>query len=582
MKKTLKAVVAAALAAVTVISSAVFASAEETKSVADMTAQEIVEDMKIGWNLGNSLDSHGSGYSTPTAAETSWGNPATTKAMIDTVKAAGFNTVRVPVTWYDKCDSNGTIDSAWFARVKEVVDYGIDNGMYVIINLHHEDGGSGKSGWLIPDYNHQASCEVKIKDLWTQIGTYFKDYDRHLIFETMNEPRIVGSGEEWTGGTAETRAVINVLNADAVEAIRATGGNNKTRLVMCPTCAAKIDAINGYVVPDDNNVAVSIHNYSPYNFAMNQQGTSDWGSDSDKAALKNEIVTLYNTFVAKGTPVVIGEMGATYKYEYDKDREPWATFYTSTAKSYGITCVVWDNNSFGGSENFKLLDRSTCTWEFPTLVQALVNGVDESVVIDTSTSTSTSTGGSGSTSGGTANDSTNGTDITAYTMVVYTTDVTKEAWAPLLIGQLTDLPALTEGCTVTVEYSGDKAPYLVLQRYVSESDNNWNQISPDTDSNGVATYKYATIAANCDTPLSTQTNMFVMGGTAVTIKRVIISYPQKDGDVNLDTKVNQTDAVDILKYVSGILKLTDEQLALADYNNDGSIDMKDVIAILGV
>jgi endoglucanase len=582
MKKTLKAVAAAVLAAVTVISSAVFVSAEETKSVADMTAQEIVEDMKIGWNLGNSLDCYGGSYSTPTAAETRWSNPATTKAMIDTVKAAGFNTVRVPVTWYDKCDSNGTIDAAWFARVKEVVDYGIDNGMYVIINLHHEDGGNGRSGWLIPDYDHQASCEVKIKDLWTQIGTYFKDYDRHLIFETMNEPRIVGSGEEWTGGTAETRAVINVLNADAVEAIRATGGNNKTRLVMCPTCAAKIDAINGYVVPDDNNVAVSIHNYSPYNFAMNQQGTSDWGSDSDKAALKNEIVTLYNTFVAKGTPVVIGEMGATYKYEYDKDREPWATFYTSTAKSYGITCVVWDNNTLGSSENFKLLDRSSCTWKFPTLVQALVNGVDESVVIDTSTSTSTGGSGSGSTSGGTANDSTNGTDITAYTMVVYTTDVTKDAWAPLLIGQLTDLPALTEGCTVTVEYSGDAAPYLVLQRYVSESDNNWNQITPDTDSNGVATYKYATIAANCDTPLSTQTNMFVMGGTAVTIKRVIISYPQKDGDVNLDTKVNQTDAVDILKYVSGILNLTDEQLSLADYNNDGSIDMKDVIAILGV
>lgn len=554
MKKLFKAVMAAVLSAVTVISAAVPMCAAD-KTIDTMTPQEIVDDMKIGWNLGNSLDSFGNTYSTPQSAETYWGNPATTKAMIDKVKSAGFNTLRVPVTWHDKCDSSGTIDAAWLARVKEVVDYGIDNDMYVILNIHHEDGGSGRSGWLIPNYENQSACESKIANLWTQIGTYFKDYDRHLIFEAMNEPRMVGTSEEWTGGTAETRAVINALNKKAVAAIRATGGNNGTRLVMCPPCAAKIDAISGFELPEDDNIAVSIHNYSPYEFAMNQYGTADWGTDSDKNALKNEIVKLYNNFTAKGIPVVIGEMGATYKYESDKNRPEWAKYYTSTAKSYGITCVVWDNNSADGDgENFGLLNRGTFTWRFPELVEALVGGVGESVPVQPGD---------------------DGSD--AYTTVLFEGSASAEEWAQPYKEDMSNMPEIKEGATIAVAYSGDNQPYLVFQNYTTGE---WYQMLPDYVSDSIAYYSYNTIVSTCQSSLDTMLQMLVMSnGCYTTVTKITLSYPHLAGDVNSDGYVNAKDAVLILKHLAGIVMLTSAQQTYADLDSDGA-DMKDVISIL--
>ncbi len=564
MKRIFKAAVAGFIAGVMLISGSACVSADTTtKDVSEMTPQEIVNDMKIGWNLGNSLDCYGSGYSSPTSAETYWGNPATTKAMIDKVKSAGFNTLRIPVTWYDKCDSNGTIDSAWLARVKEVVDYGRANDMYVIINLHHEDGGNGRSGWLIPDYSNQAACEAKIADLWTQIATYFKDYDRHLIFESMNEPRMVGSSEEWTGGTYETRIVINALNAKAVEAIRATGDNNATRLIMCPPCAAKIDALNDYSLPDDSNLAISIHNYSPYQFAMNQYGTAEWGSDADKAALKSEIERLYNNYVSKGIPVIIGEMGATYKYNDESDDRPLlAQYYTSTARSYGITCVVWDNNSTDGeSENFGLLNRSTLSWYFPSLVEAYIKGVDETAVIEPDPDT-----------GSTVSD--------PYGKIVFEGNAGAEAWAQPFKAEISSLPAITEGCTISVAYSGTNAPYLVFQIY-TEGSEEWNQMLPDYTSNGVAYYSYDTITANCKSGLDAQQQMLIMSNADyTTVTNVTINYPRTVGDINNDGQINNLDTTRILKYIAGLLDFAESQKECADVNSDNTIDLRDAIYLL--
>ena len=222
---------AAGTAAVMLLSGMTFvqttASAEGT-----MTADDITENMTIGWNIGNSLDS--TGYS----GETSWGNPRVTQELIDTVKAKGFNTIRVPTTWYQNVttttDENGkpvyTISEQWLQRVKEVVDYAYNQDMYVILNLHHEE-------WINRSDFPTAYEEMseRLKQMWVQIATYFKDYDQHLIFEGMNEPRQTGASYEWQGN-AECYEVVNKLDNDFVETVRSIDSPyQNTRLLMIPS-----------------------------------------------------------------------------------------------------------------------------------------------------------------------------------------------------------------------------------------------------------------------------------------------------------------------------------------------------------
>jgi endoglucanase len=561
--KLLQRVTALALSAAIALSGSVLALADEDsdKDVSQMTPQEIVTDMKIGWNLGNSLDAHGNSYPSVQAAETYWSNPVTTEDMIKTVKAAGFNTVRVPVTWYEKCDTSNDykIDEAWFKRVKEVVDYGINNDMYVILNIHHEE-----ENWLVPTYAKQSYCEDRLTKYWTQIATYFKDYDRHLIFETMNEPREVGSGSEWSGGTAENQAVINSYNNTALKAIRATGGNNETRLVMCPSNAAAITALSGYTVPDDDNVAVSIHNYSPWSFAGTLSGSSSWGSDSDKAELKSQLEDLYTRFVAKGTPVVIGEMGAIYRGSGVTDTRPiWAQYYTSTARAYGITCVVWDNNkSAADGDGYGLLNRSALTWYFPDVVKALISGVNDGAEVELP-NVSDITG----TTGGTIAED-------AYTTVLYNGSSSLSDYGSVVIVDLTKSNPLVEGCDVLVSYSSDKEPYLVLQNW---STGEWNKIAPYKTENGIAYYSYKDIVNGCSTGIANQLEMLVQtDNTQTTVTSVAVVKPH----LSTSGKLGTIDAAIILKYLAGIINLTSTDLSYADYNADKNVNMKDVIAIL--
>ena len=255
----------------------IFASTANT-GMREISALDLTKEMRVGWNLGNTLDA----YSTTASgldSETCWGNPKTTKAMIDKIKEMGFNTVRIPITWAGHVGSapNYTIDSAWLDRVEEVVNYVLDNDMYAIINLHHEE-----SSWLIPTYSNQEKVTAQIKKLWEQIANRFKNYSDYLIFEAMNEPRVIGSANEWSGGTYENRAVINSLNAAAVNTIRASGGNNAKRFIMIPThgAAALTETMNDLVIPNnDSRVIVSLHMYSPYYFAMVANSTPTWGSN---------------------------------------------------------------------------------------------------------------------------------------------------------------------------------------------------------------------------------------------------------------------------------------------------------------
>ena len=341
---------------------------EEKVSGMDSSSAEIVKNMKIGWNLGNTLDSCDySEYADD--GETAWGNPKTTKKMIDTVKKAGFNAVRVPVTWNDHLNGD-TIDGAWLDRVEEVIGYVLDNGMYAIVNVHHDD-----KSWLIPDKAHESQVKERLVKIWQQLSERFKNYDEHLLFEGMNEPRVIGSADEWTHGTADEREVINNLFAAFVETVRKSGGNNSKRTLIVTGNAAAMDetAIKAIRVPDDDHVIVSIHSYHPYDFALNDNGNSTF-SDDDKGTLDSEFDLLKSTFIDKGIPVIIGECGSVNKNNLG-DRVKHMEYYIKSAKKRGITCFLWDNNITDGDSPFGLLNRSDCSWYYPELVDAAMKGL---------------------------------------------------------------------------------------------------------------------------------------------------------------------------------------------------------------
>ena len=354
-------------------------SAEQTETTTEAVAEpapavsavELVKEMKLGWNLGNTLDASQPTWTKVTDAikfETSWGNVQTTQQIIDTVKAGGFNVVRIPVTWDVHIGDapDYTIQPEWMARVKEVVDYAYGDGTFVILNLHHEE-------WHFPSEDNYPAASEKLKAVWTQIAAEFADYDQHLIFEGMNEPRMKGTPQEWTGGTPEAREVINKLNADFVSTIRAQGGNNPDRCLMIPTIAASGDGapVSGMVVPDDDKVIVSIHAYKPYNFALNKSGTKEYNSETDINEFNTVLANLKTNFLDKGIPVVIGEYGFMNKENIDA-RVTALDDYLSAARGMGIPCVWWDNGAFiGAGENFGLLDRATCTWKYPELMEVI-------------------------------------------------------------------------------------------------------------------------------------------------------------------------------------------------------------------
>ncbi len=507
---------------------------------ADKTPQEIVDDMRLGWNLGNTLDSFGGG-SDPEKAEVYWVNVKTDKQMIDDVKAKGFNTVRVPVTWHEKL-TNGRINENWLKRVKEIVDYCIDNNMYVILNTHHE------TDYIVPTYEKADESEAYLRNLWSQIAPYFKDYDEHLIFETLNEPRVIGGKDEWAEGTAETRAVINRLNAAAVEEIRKTGGSNSTRLIMCPGNAAHIPTASDFKLPDDKNVILSVHNYAPDGFAMAQNGTNTWGSDSDKREMNAWLRKLYDTYVLKDVPVVIGEMGATDKLN-TAAREAWAKYYAQTAKSYGITCVVWDNNVITTDtndvkEHFGLYNRASHSWYYGGIADALSAGVDAAKPCD------------------------------PYTFTLYSGEtVNLSNWDNTAITD--DLPYLAAGYCITVKYTGS-VPNLVMQNY---NTGEWNVISADKAKNGIARYSYESIEKACKTGYKNQIQMLVSAaGSDTAFTEVSVTAPHKKGDVDSSGRVDNKDARHILIAACGLTSVFGSEYSDMDGNN--TVNLLDVILAL--
>lgn len=342
----------------------------------DISSAELIAEMGTGWNLGNTFDADGS--------ETAWGNPVTTKEMIDEVCNAGFNTIRIPTTWDTHMGTapDYAVDSEWINRVEEVVGYALENNMYVILNTHHE------TTWIKPQYDGLDDVKARFAALWTQIAEHFKDYGDHLIFEGLNEPRIVGGTNEWSGGTEEGRDCLNQLNDVFVETVRKTGGNNEKRTLLITTFAAQpaASAINDLNIPNDGHIGVSIHAYTPYRFTYDSVGEV-WNTavfdDSCAAEINSLFESLNDVFVSKGIPVIITEYGCVSKM-IDKDwrisnteeAAKWAAHYIGTAEKYGVPCVWWDNGYHAsGNELFGIFDRRELTWYEPEIVEAVMNAL---------------------------------------------------------------------------------------------------------------------------------------------------------------------------------------------------------------
>ena len=356
----------------------------------DISATEFVNEMTIGWNLGKTFDATASGSTNP---ETAWVNVLTTKAMIDKIADAGFDVLRIPVTW--STNSSGiyqrvgdapdyTLNPAFLDRLEEVINWGLDDGMYVIINSHHDDGIRR----LDSDANFNSDS-VRYAAIWRQLSVRFQAYGDHLIFESMNEPH---QGDDWTGTPAYYNNV-NKYNQLVVNTIRATGGNNDKRFIMLPSYAASSSAtqMNAFVLPADPTTSgkpkliASVHAYAPYNFCLNTDSAyNQWGTDADKQELKNLFAGIDKAFVSKGIPVVLGEFGAMNKNN-EAVRAIWAKYFISDAKQYGIPCVWWDNNSFSGDgEKFGLLNRAALTFPYPLVLKGLMSGLAYKVPMDLS------------------------------------------------------------------------------------------------------------------------------------------------------------------------------------------------------
>jgi endoglucanase len=332
----------------------------------EISSIELARQMSPGINLGNTMEA------LPT--ETSWGNPPTTQKVMDAYKAAGFNSVRIPVAWLAHADANDRIDPAWMARVKQVVDQARAAGLIVMINTHWD------GGWLNhTSYEKQAALNARLTGLWIQIANAFKDYDEHLVFAGTNE---VGMESLYTPPTDEYAAVQNSFNQTFVTTVRATGGNNAKRHLVVQGYNTNIDHTLKYaVMPKDSathRLMMEVHYYDPYDFTLNGESKIwQWGAiakDSaasqtwaDEPWVEKEFASLQKRFVDQGVPVLVGEYGAYAKPQFPGMKafvNYWIQQVTGSMRKHGIVPIWWDT---GG-----LIDRSTAEQKEPEMIRLIV------------------------------------------------------------------------------------------------------------------------------------------------------------------------------------------------------------------
>lgn len=373
-------------------------------------AKAAVKNMRVGWNVGNSLDSNSGDVKnmwiekwtsrTPKDYETAWGQAQTTRELIHLFKEAGFNAIRVPVTWYPHygtLNNNGlewdmtkwkgyTVNSAWMKRVKQVVDDILAEGMYCILNVHH-DTGTASTAWVVASMESHEQYQERFVKLWTAIANQFKDYGDHLLFEGYNEMTdkhkswcFASFGAPGNYNAADAKDAYSAVNAyaqDFVAAVRSTGGRNLERNLIVNTYAACAgagtwnthlqDPLKQMLLPQDSvtgHILFQVHSY---------WNTNNWGSSMKTEV--NAMLNNLNTYLIKkhGVPVVIGEWGSDSEnldYSNEGQRKKlleFATYFIQRAKLKDIACFYWMGLSDGQ-------DRAKAVWTQPELRDAIIKG----------------------------------------------------------------------------------------------------------------------------------------------------------------------------------------------------------------
>jgi endoglucanase len=355
-------------------------------------AMTLAQKMKVGWNLGNSLEAMSVAGDVYTGSETVWGNPKTNKTLIDGVKAAGFNAIRIPCAWNPYIEDAATyrIKDSWLSRVKEVIDYVVANDMYVIINIHWD------GGWLEehPLYANQVEVNKKQKALWEQIAVYFRDYDEHLLFAGTNEVHA-----NYNTPTAENITVQQSFNQTFVDAVRSTGGKNAWRNLIVQAYNTNITFAKDYMtMPTDaagtsNRLMAEVHFYDPYDFALDATSTKYlWGADyagnantsawAQEAWVDEAFGIVKTKFVDHGIPVILGEYAAILRSslpsglaDHIKARNHYLNYVTKSAKANGLIPFYWDAGATGNNST-GLFDRSTGQIAHSDAVDAIISGAN--------------------------------------------------------------------------------------------------------------------------------------------------------------------------------------------------------------
>ena len=333
------------------------------KYVSNKTAAEVADDMGMAWNLGNSFDAvdgHGN------VSETIWGNPITTKELFIAVKNAGFNTIRIPVSYMNMINADNTVNEDYLKRLQVVINDAYNMGMYVVIDMHNDGGNGITNKWLDITKTGDEFYEIVTKyfDVWTSIATYFKDYDQKLVFEGFNE---LMNGDYNAAPTNLQYNNVNALNQAFVNAVRNTGGANQDRVLIVAGYNTNIDyTIAGFAKPIDlsvNRLMLSVHYYDPYDFTLNENGTSLWRNETEGSYMKDIIDRICEFARLENMPVFIGGYGAIDKNN-PTSRGQYCYYFNRYAKTntsdVNVVLAYWDNGVVG-TNGHALFDRKTNT-----------------------------------------------------------------------------------------------------------------------------------------------------------------------------------------------------------------------------
>ena len=332
------------------------------------TAKEAVKNMGVGWNLGNTLDAN-SGSAQGLESETYWGQPVTKPELMKMMKEAGFGAIRVPVTWYNHMDADGKVDAAWMKRVHEIVDYVIDQGLYCIVNVHHDTGDG--SQWLHASTKTYNSNKAKFESLWRQIGNEFRDYDQKLLFEAYNE--MLDDDNRWNEpGAQDGYDAINKYAKSFVTIVRGTGGNNKQRNLIVNTYSASStpNAMKALELPESTgHIIFQIHSYP------------NWQNETNAKREIDNLISNIKSNLLNRAPVIIGEY-ATFTtwpsnidyYNTNRKVALYAMDYlVKQTKIAGIGTFYWMGLSDGSSRSLPVFNQADLA---ETLIKAYYGSTD--------------------------------------------------------------------------------------------------------------------------------------------------------------------------------------------------------------